>query len=149
MDSRIRPAKLATALVAAALLLAPSGVRAERSPFPLAPETDERPAARLALQYELKLAIPAGSDFAATLRDTGIADGDASAAERLAVADLAEGNGGCFAKLSVTKAVEGEDFRLVRVLLIMADGRQTIIERRGQELAIASKTPARKTVRLI
>ena len=134
---------------AALLLLVPAGVQAQSKYFLFAPASTAAPAARLAVQYELKLAVLAGGDFAAALRNSGIDDRDATAADRLAVEDWAEGESGCYAELSVTKAVEGDGLRLVRVLLIMADGRQTVIERRGDELAIASKTPARKSLRLI
>jgi hypothetical protein len=149
MESLFRPAKLAMAMAAAALLLVPAPVLAIDKYFRLAPTTGAAPALQMAVQYELKLALAPGSDFAAMLRDAGVDNGDASAAEKLAVVDLAEGNVGCNAKISVTRTARVGDFRLVRVLLMMADGRQMVIERRGADLAIASKTPPRKSLRLI
>ena len=105
--------------------------------------------ARLAVQYELKLTIPARGDLTQILRDANIDGEDSVAADRLAVTARADGARSCLAKISVTKAVTGGGFRLVRVLLIMSDGRQTVIERRGAELTVASKTPARKSLRLV
>lgn len=149
MESLFRSARLATQLAAASLLLAPAPVLAKDNYFRLTPTTGAAPVAQMAVQYELKLALAAGGDFAAMLRDAGVDKGDASAAEKLAVVDLAERNVGCIAKVSVTRTARADDFRLVRVLLMMADGRQMVIERRGAELAIASKTPPRKSPRLI
>jgi hypothetical protein len=83
------------------------------------------------------------------LRDAGINDADSVAAEKLAIGDLADRSGGCNAKLSITRTVDGGEFRLARALLIMADGRQTVIERRGADLAIVSRTPPRKSLRLV
>ena len=105
--------------------------------------------ARLAVQYELKLTIPARGDLSQMLRDANIDEKDAVVADRLAVTDRADGAGTCYAKISVTKAVKGDRFRLVRVLLIMPDGRQTVIERRGADMMVASKTPVRKSLRLV
>jgi hypothetical protein len=139
--------KLKASILTFGILLIPGTARAgETARFLNAPATSAKPATKLALQYELKLSLPEGRGLARLLLDAGVDRDDAAAAARLAAGHLGDGSGGCEVKVFITKSTEG--FRLVRALL-MTDAAQTVIERRGAELAIASETAARKSPRLV
>jgi hypothetical protein len=61
---------------------------------------------------------------------------------------LGDGAGGCFAKVSIARDSTTGGYSLLRVM-VMTQSDQTVIERRGSELAIASQAPASKLPRLI
>jgi hypothetical protein len=139
----------AAALAAIGSLLAPCAAGAAEMPsFLNAPATAAAPAPKLAVQFELKLRLPEGRGLARLLLDAGVDRDDAAAAARLAAGHLGDGLGGCEAEVSISRSVEGGGFRLVRVML-MTQADQTVIERRGSGLAIASQAGARKTPRLV
>jgi hypothetical protein len=102
---------------------------------------------KLAGQFELKLHLPDGRGLARLLIDAGVAQDDAAAAAKLAAGRLGDGKNGCFATVSVERAAGGA-LNLVRVMLT-TDDQRTIIERRGDELAIASESPIARQPRLI
>jgi hypothetical protein len=102
---------------------------------------------KLAGQFELKLHLPEGRGLARLLIDAGVVQDDAAAAAKLAAGRLDDDKNDCFATVSVERAAGGE-LNLVRVMLT-TDDRRTIIERRGDELAIASESPIAKQPRLI
>jgi len=135
------------ALGAAALLVS-SPARAETARFLNAPATMAAPAAKLAVQYDLKLELPEGRGLARLLLDAGVDREDAAAAARLAAGHLGDRDGGCAVQISITRAVGNDGFRLVRATL-MTNTARTVIERRGAELTIASESEARKIPRLV
>jgi hypothetical protein len=137
----------AAALAAIGSLLAPCAAGAAEMPSFLN-ATAAAPAPKLAVQFELKLRLPEGRGLARLLLDAGVDRDDAAAAARLAAGHLGDGLGGCEAEVSISRSVEGGGFRLVRVML-MTQADQTVIERRGSGLAIASQAGARKTPRLV
>jgi hypothetical protein len=104
------------------------------------------PAANVAVQYELKLQLPEGRGLARLLLDAGVDRDDAVAAARLAAGHLGDSSGGCQVKAFIARTASG--FRIVRAMVITNAG-QTVIERRGAELAIASESAARKFPRLV
>jgi hypothetical protein len=136
-------------VLAAGLLFAPGIARAgENARFLNAPSTAASPAPRIAVQYELQLQLPQGRGLARLLMDAGVDREDAAAAARLAAGHLGDGDGGCEAKVSVSRPFGGGGLRLDRVTLFtQAD--QTVIEWREGGLAIASKAALRKSPRLI
>jgi hypothetical protein len=136
-------------LAAAAALALPGLASAAGLPLILnAPAAAAAPAPKLAAQYELQLRLPEGRGLARLLLDAGVDRDDAAAAARLAAGHMGDGMGGCDAKVSISKAVGGNGFRLVRVSLLTAAG-ETDIERRGANLEIASQATARKSPRLV
>jgi hypothetical protein len=135
------------ALAAAAALAVPAAALAgETAQFLNAPATAVLPAANVAVQYELKLQLPEGRGLARLLLDAGVDRDDAVAAARLAAGHLGDGSGGCQVKAFIARTASG--FRIVRAMVITNAG-QTVIERRGAELAIASESAARKFPRLV
>lgn len=92
--------------------------------------------------------MPEGHGLARLLLDAGVDRGDAAAAARLAAGHLGGGRGGCDVQVSISRAAGGAGFTLVRATL-MTEAGQTVIERRGTELKIASEIAARKLPRLI
>ena len=135
-------------LSAAALLLSSAAYGGERAQFLNAPVTATAPAPKLAVQYELKLRLPEGRGLAKLLLDAGVDRDDAAAAARLAAGHMGDGLGGCDVQVSVSRAASGTGFRLVRATLMTAAS-QTVIERRGAELTIASEIAARKFPRIV
>jgi hypothetical protein len=137
-----------TALAAAALVAPATAQAGERARFLHAPAAAKVPAARLAVQYDLRFRLPQGQGLARLLLDAGVDRDDAAAAARLAAGHMGDGLGGCDAEVSIAKAADGSGLRLVRATLMTAAG-QTVIERHGADLTIASETPARKFPRLV
>lgn len=136
------------ALSVAALLLPSAACAKESAQFLNAPAIATAPAPKLAVQYELKLRLPEGRGLARLLLDAGVDRDDAAAAARLAAGHMGDGLGGCDVQVSISKGAGGTGFRLVRATLMTA-ARQTVIERRGAELTIASEVIARKFPRLV
>jgi hypothetical protein len=131
-----------------ALLTPVAAYAGETAQFLKAPASAAAPAVKLAVQYELTLRLPQGRGLARLLLDAGVDRDDAAAAARLAAGHMGDGLGGCDAKVSIAKAADGSGFRLVRATLMSVAG-QTVIERHGAGLTIASDTPARKFPRLV
>ena len=102
----------------------------------------------LAAQFELKLMLREGKGLARQLIDAGVDQKDAAAAARLAAGHLGDGDGGCFANVSIARDTATGEFSLVRVT-VMTNSDRTIIERRDGELAIASQAATSKFPRLI
>ena len=105
-------------------------------------------AAKAAAQFQLNVSLPEGRGLARALLDAGVKQQDASDAARLATGHLGLGAGGCHAKISIERSLEGQGFDLVRVQLTTGE-RQTVIERRGSALTIASDVAAPSGLRLI
>jgi hypothetical protein len=132
----------------AALLLPGAAYAGETARFLNAPATSAAPAIKLAVQYDLKLRLPEGRGLARLLLDAGVDREDAAAAARLAAGHMGDGAGGCEVQVSITKAADAGESRLVRATL-MTNASRTVIERRGAELTIASQSEARKFPRLV
>ena len=133
---------------AAGMLLSATLAHAgESARFLNAPAPASAPVAKLAVEYQLKLTLPQGRGLARLLLDAGVDRDDAAAAARLAAGHLGGGLGGCDIEVAITKAADGSS-RLLRATLMTSAG-QTVIERRGAELAIASESAARKFPRLV
>lgn len=130
------------------LPLACAADAAETARFLNAPASALAPAPKLAVQFELKLRLPEGRGLARLLINAGVKSDDAAAAARLAAGHLGDGSGGCFAKVSIARDSASGVFNVVRVMLQTEDD-QTVIERRGNDLAIASQAATRKFPRLI
>ena len=99
-------------------------------------------------QFQLRLRLPEGRGLARLLLDAGVSRDDAGAAARLAAGHLGAGAGGCTALVSIERSAGTTGFSLVRVQLV-TDATQTVIERRGRDLVVASDTAARGTPRLV
>ena len=136
------------AISVAAMLLPGAAYAGESAQFLNAPASAAAPAPKLAVQYELKLRLPEGRGLARLLLDAGVDRDDAAAAARLAAGHMGDALGGCDVQVSISGAARGTGFRLVRATLMTAAS-QTVIERRGTELTIASEVAARKFPRLI
>jgi hypothetical protein len=141
---------LAAAVCAtAAIALAPSAALAEKLPG-AEPTVVTRavPAPRLATVFELKLRLPEGRGLARLLLDAGVASDDAAEAARLAAGHLGDGSGGSSAKVEISRPLDATGLRLERLILSSADG-TTIIERRGDTLALTSTAAHAKAAALI
>lgn len=136
-DSSIPGLRLLVALLA---LSPAAGAAAELPRAAIAPINSAAPF-ELAVQYELKVHLPEGRGLARSLLDVGVDSNDAALAARLAAGHMGAGSGGCEVKVSISRASQGSSFRVVRVLLLTAAG-QTVIERRGGDLTIASEAAA-------
>lgn len=120
----------------------------ETAHFLNAPATEAAPAVKLAVEYDLKLRLPASRGLARLLLDAGVDRDDAAAAARLAAGHLGDGSGGCDVQVSIARAAGEGGFKLIRATLMTNAGR-TVIERRGAELTIASESAATKAPRLV
>jgi hypothetical protein len=138
----------ASALAIGILLMPDVAGAAETAKFLNAPASAVAPAAKLAVQFELQIRLPQGKGLARQLLDAGVDQDDAAAAARLAAGHLGDESSGCFAKVSITRDSANDASRLVRVMLT-TEVDQTVIERRGNELAVASQTVTRKFPRLV
>lgn len=141
--------KLCVSVVTASLLTtAAPAIAGETAKFLNAPSAATAPATKLAVQFELKLRLPEGRGLARLLMDAGVNQDDAAAVARLAAGHLGDGNGGCFAKVSIARDSASGGYSLVRATL-MTQTDQTVIERRAGELAIASQAATNKFPRLV
>ena len=104
-------------------------------------------APKLAGQFQLKIQLFEGRGLARALLDAGVDQKDAAAAARVAAGHLGAGEGGCSATISIERS-PGGGFSLVRVQISTA-ARQTVIERRGSELTIASDSPTTGALPLV
>lgn len=128
----------AAAFATAATALAPNAALAQDPPGTLpAVVTRALPAPRLATVFELKLQLPEGRGLARLLLDAGIASDDAAEAARLAAGHLGDGSGGAAAKVEISRPLDSKGMRLER-LVLSSDAGTTIIERRGDRLALTS-----------
>jgi hypothetical protein len=127
--------------------MASPSAAAETATFLNAPAKAGAVPVKLAGQFDLKLRLPRGRGLARLLIDAGVAHDDAAAAAKLAAGRLGESENGCFATVSVERAAGGA-LNVVRVMLT-TDDQRTIIERRGDELAIASESPIARQPRLV
>jgi hypothetical protein len=98
--------------------------------------------------FELKLRLPEGRGLARLLLQAGVDRDDAAAAARLAAGHLGDDLGGCEAKVTISRSVEGGGLRLERVMLL-TEAAQTIIERRQGELMLATTDSARNRFGLV
>jgi|SRR6185369_57243 len=130
-----------------AFLVACPADAAEDAQFLNAPATS-LPTPKFAAQFQLRLRLPEGRGLARLLLDAGVSQDDAGAAARLAAGHLGAGAGGCTALVSIERSAGTTGFSLVRVQLV-TDATQTVIERRGRDLVVASDTAARETPRLV
>jgi hypothetical protein len=122
-------------------------IAAEHAIFLNAPAVAGSPLPKLAVQFQLKLHLPEGKGLARLLIDAGVNQDDAATAAKLAAGHLGAGAGGCQAKVSVERSADGV-YSVVRVQLV-TEARETVIERRGAELTIASDTPTSSAPRLV
>jgi hypothetical protein len=127
----------------ASLLAAATAGAAEMARFLNAPAEARLSSPKLAVQFELKLRLPEGRGLARLLLDAGVSKNDAAAAAQIAAGHMGDGSGGCFAKVSIARDFSSGAFNVVRVML-STDDDQTVIERRGADLTIASRSATRK-----
>ena len=133
-----RPTTFLAAAVCATAAIAPGSALAEEAPPSLrAVVTHVLPAPRLATVFELKLQLPQGRGLARLLLDAGVASDDAAEAARLAAGHLGDGSGGCVAKVEISRPLDAQGLKIERLVLSSAEG-QTIIERRGGQLALTT-----------
>ena len=98
--------------------------------------------------FELELRLPEGRGLARLLLQAGVDCYDAAAAARLAAGHLGDEIGGCEAKVTISRSLEGGGLRLERVMLL-TQAAQTIIERRQAQLMLATTDSARNRFGLI
>jgi hypothetical protein len=106
------------------------------------------PAPQLALMFVLKLRLPEGRGLAAQLLQAGVDENDAATSARIAAGHLGDGEGGCNAKIEISRPVGATHFRLERIELT-TDDRRTIIERRQGQLSLASATTLTRHIPLV
>jgi len=135
-------------LVIVASFASTSAVAAEHAVFLNAPASSATPSARFAAQFELRLRLPQGQGIARQLIDAGVSQDDAAAAAKLAAGHMGAGSGGCTAKVSIEQTSGAKGFSLIRVQLTTASS-QTVIERRGGALTIASDAPTTNSPNLV
>jgi hypothetical protein len=123
------------ALAALGGLVAPSLACADELPPGF--HASAAPVPNLAALFQLKFQLPEGRGLARLLLQAGVGRDDAAAAARLAAGHLGDGLGGCDIKVEISKPLGANNFKLERVVLMSLAG-QTVIERRGGELAVAS-----------
>lgn len=148
--SRI-PMGLPIACLVAMALHAPAAGQpstVERAPIAAIATAQSPNQAKGAVLYSLKLRLPAGQGLARMLIQAGVSQSDAAAAARLAAGHLGAENGGCDAKIEISRALEEDSYRLERAVLLTASD-QTVIERRAGELIIASRQTKTVTARII
>lgn len=124
------------ALLLALVAVPGTAAAQEHAVFLNAPAEASLPMPKFAGQFQLKLQLPEGKGLAKALLDAGVNQDDAASAARLAAGHLGAGEGGCYAKISVERSADG-NLNLMRVQLTTA-ARQTVIERRGSKLTVAS-----------
>lgn len=117
-------------------------------PLVLAPATSSVPVVKQAVLYKLKLHLQTSRAFADQLLQIGISEADVEAAMELAADRLGKGDAACDVTLEVSRAFGGQGFALERATVFASTG-QTVIERRRGALAVASRSPIRKTVPLV
>jgi hypothetical protein len=127
---------------------AESACASETARFLNAPASAIAPAAASAVQYELDLRLRGSSGFMQVLLEAGIDRDDVANASRLASDQLRHDSSRCDVKVSISRPIGRDAFRLVRVMLTSEAG-QIVIERRGADLVLASKAAARKFPRLV
>jgi hypothetical protein len=136
-------------MVAAASLTAHSVASAEQpAQFVPTPMSVAPPAPQLALMFVLKLRLPEGRGLAAQLLQAGVDENDAATSARIAAGHLGDGEGGCNAKIEISRPVGATHFRLERIELTTDDWR-TIIERRQGQLSLASATTLSRHIPLV
>ena len=106
-------------------------------PFLNAPAREETPKLTMAVVLEMKLHVTDSSALTALLVQAGVTVEDADAAAQLASKDTQLAKGPCDLKIAVSKHFASPEFRLERMTVWTAS-RQTVIERRGGELAITA-----------
>lgn len=136
------------ALIAMSFVLASAVGSAAELPRAAIASAKSAPSLELAVQYELKLQLPEGQGLARSLLDLGVDSSDAALVARLAAGHLGADAGGCDVKISISRAAQKGEFRLMRVRLLTRVG-ETVIERRGGELTIASQGAAHGFRRLV
>jgi hypothetical protein len=109
----------------------------EVPPFLDAPAHGETPKVTMAVVLEMKLHVTDSSALTALLVQAGLSAEDADAAAQLASKDTQLAKGPCDLKIAVSKQFASAEFRLERMTVWTAT-RQTVIERRGSELAITA-----------
>jgi hypothetical protein len=135
-------------ILASALLLTPGTASAADLSVVRIPVVTSPAPTRTAGVFELGLRLPEGRGLARLLLDAGIDRDDAAAAARLGAGHLGDGLGGCSAKVTVSRSLDGRSFRLERVVLQSAAG-QAVMERRGGELALlAGQSGTAKFIRI-
>jgi hypothetical protein len=137
---------ITTACLAAAFAVPQAAQAEEAPPLARAPATTTPPAVTLAVSYELKFRLPAGTALAELLMQAGVDADDSTAADRLSAGHDA---GGGFVRVSISKPLGSNDYRLQR-LTLMTDSSQTVMERRDGALAISSTgSPAKRRNTLV
>jgi hypothetical protein len=139
---------LKASLLALGLLVSSGVACAQEAPSLLSkPTKPATPSPKLAGMFELELRLPEGRGLAKLLLQAGVSKDDAAVAARLAAGHLGDGLGGCEARVTISRSVEG-GLRLERVMLL-TQASQTIIERRQGELTLATTDSARNWSRLV
>lgn len=122
-------------------LVAAPATAAEAPPFVRAPTVSTDSPLILAAMFHTTIQLPEGRGIAKALMELGVTAGDAAEAARLAASHLGEGQGGCTAKIEISRADNGQES--LRRLVLSTAGDQTIIERRGEKLSLVPASAIR------
>jgi hypothetical protein len=120
----------------AAFASSPASAQGDPVPFLVAPASGTQ-APEAAAVFNLKLHLANGRGLVQSLLDTGVTTDDAQLAGRLAASALKE-KSGCAVTVSLSRGVDSNELRLVRVVLVTA-ATQTVLERRNGELTLAGQ----------
>jgi hypothetical protein len=145
----IRPI-LTTALIACAATALP--VRpANAADLPIIramPETKVSPPTKVAVLFAFTVHLPEGRGLARALLDLGVDRDDAAAAAKIAAGHLGDGDGGCDAKIEISRVISASGYKLERVSLV-TQASQSTIERRSGELTLTGERASRATARIV
>ncbi len=125
------------AVAALAVSMPAEARRRDVPPFVNAPARIEAPKVTMAVVLEIRLHVTDSSALTALLVQAGVGVEDADAAAQLAAKDAQLAKGPCDLKIAVSKQFASQEFRLERMTVWTAT-RQTVIERRGADLAITA-----------
>jgi hypothetical protein len=146
MDIRLT---LSTALIACAAALPVLPANAADLPIIRAmPETKAPPPTKIAVLFAFRVHLPEGRGLARALLDLGVDRDDAAAAAKVAAGHLGEGDGGCDAKIEISRVISASGYKLERVSLV-TQASQSTIERRSGELTLTGERASQATARIV
>jgi hypothetical protein len=141
---------LSTALIACATAALPV-LPANAADLPIIramPETKAPPPTKIAVLFAFLVHLPEGRGLARALLDLGVDRDDAAAAAKIAAGHLGDGDGGCDAKIEISRVISASGYKLERVSLV-TQASQSTIERRSGELTLTGERASQATARIV